>query len=68
MTRTLRKNLKDLRQQFPILRHNMMQEYKETGTALRRAIREQGRGQSVDTIKEIQERDDAEKQHKEEPS
>ncbi|KAH0863781.1 hypothetical protein HID58_080992 [Brassica napus] len=70
----LGKKLKDLMDSFQSLRARMNDEYKETQTIdnliasgesenfLQKAIQEQGRGQIMDTISEIQERHDAVKE------
>lgn len=88
-THSLRKKLKDLMEDFQILREKIMGEYRETverryytvtgqkpdeetveqiietgesENFLQRVIQEQGRGQVIETIKEIQERHDAVKE------
>lgn len=89
ITNSLRKKLKDLMEEYQLLRHQIMVEYKETverryytvtgqhpdedtieeiiktgesENFLHKAIREQGRGQVTDTIRELQERHDAAKE------
>ncbi|KAH7426960.1 hypothetical protein KP509_10G023900 [Ceratopteris richardii] len=89
VTNSLRNTLKDLMNEFQVLREKMMHDYRQTierryytitgkhadehvidemidtgesETFLQRAIQEQGRGQIIDTIKEIQERHESVKE------